>query len=267
MQVPWPFAQYTRGMVLFQTNLGRVQRVQHISQGNLIVKVSNITQTQRENPVLEENLLRTLAAHDTENLFFPRLHHAERVTDAAGQTWHYMFIQDCGHDLHTLVSSRGRFSEDCARAIFSSILAAVEALHQAGYAHLDLKPENILYGADGYFRVCDFGQAQASRFVQSVAGPFGTPAYCSPEQHRANNFDTRRADMFSLGVILFVLLTRTEPDTVSHAIRDETLFTQNDNFSYLSSEARDLIKRLVCGVDKRLSLDQALDHPWLNPLA
>ena len=114
-------------------------------------------------------------------------------------------------------------------ALFATVCEAVNHAHQRGVIHRDLKPSNILVDADGTARVLDFGLAktltETAESVVSVTGSVvGTFPYMSPEQTRANpdEIDTR-ADVYSLGVVLYEALTGRHPypvaGTVSEVIR------------------------------------------------
>jgi serine/threonine protein kinase len=93
---------------------------------------------------------------------------------------------------------------------FAHVLGAVEELHRCGLVHRDLKPGNILVDRHGVVKLVDFGIAQESTPGQFASRPEGTPAYLAPEQ--AAGEPTRpTADVFSLGVILFELLTGQRP--------------------------------------------------------
>ena len=103
---------------------------------------------------------------------------------------------------------------------------ALWAAHQAGIVHLDIKPENIMLRRDGYVKVLDFGIAklaekdkpvatdsEAPTLVQSVTDPgmvIGTASYMSPEQARGEKVDAR-SDIFSLGVVLYEMVTTRRP--------------------------------------------------------
>lgn len=95
------------------------------------------------------------------------------------------------------------------------IAEALEYAHQAGIVHRDLKPSNILIGSNGEPFLVDFGLAKREPTEASVSLDgriLGTPAYMAPEQARGESHDTdHRADVYSLGVILFELLTGDRP--------------------------------------------------------
>lgn len=112
-------------------------------------------------------------------------------------------------DGETLASRLSRGTLDIADALDIAILVAraLEAAHGAGFVHGDVTASNIALAADGSVKVLDFG---LSRRVHTVAGAAGTPGYVAPEQLGSAPVDGR-ADLFSLGVVLYEMLAGARP--------------------------------------------------------
>ncbi|MGZ9073877.1 MAG: serine/threonine-protein kinase [Rhodoplanes sp.] len=125
-----------------------------------------------------------------------------------------------GQDLRRFLRREGRLDSGRMAALMTGICGGVEIAHQSGIFHRDLKPENILLPDNGAGpKVVDFGVAKLTTFsgsdsnTSSVAGTIvGTPAYMAPEQLRGEPVDAR-ADVFSLGVIAYEILTARLPYT------------------------------------------------------
>jgi TolB-like protein/Tfp pilus assembly protein PilF/predicted Ser/Thr protein kinase len=102
-------------------------------------------------------------------------------------------------------------------AVALQISDGLAAAHQAGIVHRDIKPQNILMGKDGRVRICDFGLAKAKRDVTltQAGSTLGTVAYMSPEQAQGKEAD-HRSDIFSLGVVLYEMITGQLPFKGDH---------------------------------------------------
>jgi 5'-AMP-activated protein kinase catalytic alpha subunit len=104
---------------------------------------------------------------------------------------------------------KGRLKEDVARVYFQQLISAVDFCHSRGVYHRDLKPENLLLDEDGNLKVSDFGLSTFGEHMRQdglLHTTCGTPAYVSPEVIAKKGYDGAKADIWSCGVILYVLL-------------------------------------------------------------
>ena len=119
-----------------------------------------------------------------------------------------------GGELFDKIVSAGRLDEDKARLYFRQLVDGVEYCHSKGVCHRDLKPENLLLDENGMLKISDFGlsalydgdaDGNSSR-SQLLHTTCGTPNYVAPEVLADKGYDGRTADVWSCGVILYVLL-------------------------------------------------------------
>lgn len=132
---------------------------------------------------------------------------------AADSGWFISMELVSGRDLGKIIRDRGKLPPAEAVAIVVKVCHGLGAAHAANVIHRDLKPSNIMIQDDGKVLVMDFGLARSSDvssgFTRSGA-VLGTPDYMSPEQARGDSAD-HRSDIFSLGIILYELLTGVVP--------------------------------------------------------
>src|SRR5688572_4602157 len=127
---------------------------------------------------------------------------------------HFIVMEYCpGGTLQDLVKREGALPPERAVALVAHICDAIAYAHRHEVVHRDIKPGNVLVGIDGSVKVGDFGIAKAafaSKDVTTTGKILGTVTYLSPEQARGEEPDGR-SDIYSLGVVLFELLTGRPP--------------------------------------------------------
>lgn len=124
-----------------------------------------------------------------------------------------------GGTLRELLIERGPMPPHAVVAVLRPVLGGLAAAHRAGLVHRDVKPENILISDDGDVKLADFGlvRAVAAASITSTGVILGTAAYLSPEQVRDGNADPR-SDVYSVGVLVYELLTGHTPFTGDSAL-------------------------------------------------
>lgn len=192
-----------------------------------------------------------------------------------------------GGDIFDRLTKKGRYSEDEAKLVFKQLLEAIDYLHDRKIAHRDLKPENILLASkvnDTEIKITDFGVAGSMEHTRSNTSSsssqnglksfktfVGTEAYLAPEVIEAKvasgTYDVM-ADMWSAGVILYVLFAVRYPISSLDMLRNSKMFKydlSSEPWPKISDLAKDLIRKLlVLDPKKRLSAKEALKHPWLE---
>jgi serine/threonine-protein kinase len=117
-----------------------------------------------------------------------------------------------GIDLYDLLEKCGRLPYDVAAIVAMQVARALDYVHYRGIVHRDIKPANIMIARTGGVKVMDFGIARDTNFgdLTEAGTGIGTPAYMSPEQVLGDKLDAR-SDIFSLGVVLYQMLTGKKP--------------------------------------------------------
>jgi len=178
-----------------------------------------------------------------------------------------------GEDLFTYMQRRDfrPLSERRARWIVQQVARSLLVCHKKGISHKDVKLENICLDKRGRPILIDFGFCEFSAPDQKSTRWDGTPEYASPELLLNLPFDTQKADVYSLGVVLFILLTGLFPFELKKRCKvlqrggKPKVDWAKEYYPPLSDCVKELInKMLECDPDKRITLQEVADHPWMK---
>ncbi|CAD8052505.1 unnamed protein product [Paramecium primaurelia] len=194
-----------------------------------------------------------------------------------------------GGDLMTLLMKKDILSEAEARFYMAELVQAVASVHKLGFIHRDLKPDNILLDNYGHIKLSDFGLCKdadihfdkpvfSQKFKskqtrrEKAFSTVGTPDYIAPEVFLQQGYDGS-VDWWSVGVILYEMLVGYPPfytddpsTTCQRIIRFQQCFAFPEE-PKVSQLAKDLISKLVCDANTRLTYDQIIRHPWFGGLS
>ncbi|GAY45793.1 hypothetical protein CUMW_092060 [Citrus unshiu] len=175
-----------------------------------------------------------------------------------------------GGELFDKIAKHGRLKEDEARRYFQQLINAVDYCHSRGVFHRDLKPENLLLDSYGVLKISDFGLSAISQQVREdglLHTACGTPNYVAPEVLNDKGYDGRASDVWSCGVILFVLMAGFLPFDESNLMALYRKICRADFScpSWFSSGAKKLIKRILDpNPDTRMTISQMLEDEWFK---
>ncbi|GAB4833188.1 CBL-interacting serine/threonine-protein kinase 14 [Ancistrocladus abbreviatus] len=166
--------------------------------------------------------------------------------------------------------AKGRFSEDLCRRYFQQLISAVGYCHSRGVYHRDLKPENLLLDENWNLKVSDFGLSAVKDQIRSdgqLHTLCGTPAYVAPEILAKNGYDGAKVDIWSCGVILFVLNAGYLPfnDTNLMALYRKIYRGQFRCPKWTSPDLKRFLSRLLdTNPDTRITIDEIINDPWFK---
>ncbi|XP_055684150.1 cGMP-dependent protein kinase, isozyme 2 forms cD4/T1/T3A/T3B isoform X3 [Lutzomyia longipalpis] len=160
----------------------------------------------------------------------------------------YMLMESClGGELWTILRDRGHFDDATTRFYTACVVEAFDYLHSRNIIYRDLKPENLLLDVQGYVKLVDFGFAKKLQSGRKTWTFCGTPEYVAPEVILNRGHDIS-ADYWSLGVLMFELLTGTPPFTGSDPMRTYNIILKGiDAIEFprnITRNASALIKKL-----------------------
>ncbi|KAM7262498.1 hypothetical protein ACFE04_000181 [Oxalis oulophora] len=174
-----------------------------------------------------------------------------------------------GGELFSKVA-KGRLREDVARAYFQQLISAIDFCHSRGVYHRDLKPENLLLDEEGNLKVTDFGLSAFNEHLKQdglLHTTCGTPAYVAPEVIGKKGYDGAKADLWSCGVILYVLIAGFLPFQDDNIVSMYRKIYRGDFKCppWFSSEARRLITKLLDpNPNSRITIAKVIESPWFK---
>jgi calcium/calmodulin-dependent protein kinase I len=187
-------------------------------------------------------------------------------------TYYLVMERMRGGELFDRIVAKAYYNEKEARDTCKIVLEAVGYCHQNHVAHRDLKPENLLLLSehdDSAVKIADFGFAKKVYKHNCLTTQCGTPGYVAPEILEGTPYD-ERADMWSVGVILYILLGGYPPFIEStqrdlfRKIRKGEYEFHEEYWGTVSTEAKDLISSLLTvDCSTRLTAHQALENGWI----
>ncbi|KAM6169338.1 maternal embryonic leucine zipper kinase isoform 2-T2 [Rhynchocyon petersi] len=181
----------------------------------------------------------------------------------------FMVLEYCpGGELFDYIISQDRLSEEETRVVFRQIVSAVAYVHSQGYAHRDLKPENLLFDEYHNLKLIDFGlcakpKGNKDYHLQTCCGSL---AYAAPELIQGKSYLGSEADVWSMGILLYVLMCGFLPfdDDNVMALYKKIMRGKYEVPQWLSPSSILLLQQML-QVDpkRRISVKNLLNHPWI----
>uniref|UniRef100_A0A3P9KR05 MAP/microtubule affinity-regulating kinase 3 n=1 Tax=Oryzias latipes TaxID=8090 RepID=A0A3P9KR05_ORYLA len=172
-----------------------------------------------------------------------------------------------GGEVFDYLVAHGRMKEKEARAKFRQIVSAVQYCHQKCIVHRDLKAENLLLDAEMNIKIADFGFSNEFTLGNKLDTFCGSPPYAAPELFQGKKYDGPEVDVWSLGVILYTLVSGSLPFDGQNLkeLRERVLRGKYRIPFYMSTDCENLLKKfLILNPSKRGSLEQIMRDRWMN---
>ncbi|XP_045108628.1 serine/threonine-protein kinase SIK3-like isoform X5 [Portunus trituberculatus] len=172
----------------------------------------------------------------------------------------------CG-ELFDYVAMHGKMREREARTKFMQIVAALRYCHKQGIVHRDLKAENLLLDKDLNIKLADFGFSNFYTPGVLLSTWCGSPPYAAPELFEGKEYDGPKADVWSLGVILFVLVCGYLPFDAKtlQTLRSIVVAGKFRIPYFMSSDCDNLIRKMLqVDPERRISIERIMQHRWIT---
>ncbi|GIX87828.1 hypothetical protein CDAR_82921 [Caerostris darwini] len=244
-------------------NFSKVKMAVHyLTKEKVAVKIIDKTKLQ---PKSKQMLSKEISA--MESIQHPHIIRLYEVIETPSKLFLAMEFAEGGELFHR-VANGGRIVEAEAKVLFAQLISAVEYLHKHNIIHRDLKAENVFISNSNTVKVGDFGFSTRVQNLRETLLTFcGSPPYVAPEIFQNENYVGPSVDVWSLGVLLYFIITASLPfkgDTVS-VVKRKILAGHFTVPKFVSKECTDLIQGLLqLDPTKRLVTNQIKSCVWLK---
>ncbi|KAL9244733.1 hypothetical protein vseg_018472 [Gypsophila vaccaria] len=257
------FGKYEMGRLLGQGTFAKVYYAKNIVT-NESVAIKIISKDQVRKAGMMEQIEREISVMRL--VRHPNVVELKEVMASKGRIYFVMeYVK--GGELFTKIS-RGKLKEQFSRKYFQQLISAIDYCHSRGVSHRDLKPENLLLDENGDLKVTDFGLSALPEHLRQdgmLHTQCGTPAYVAPEVLRKKGYDGSKADIWSCGVILYVLIAGYLPfqDVNVMSMYRKLLKGEYEFPTWFPIDAKKLVsKLLVVDPNKRLTIQGIMRQTW-----
>lgn len=253
---------YRLGKTIGRGNFAKVKLATHIPTGvEVAVKIINKTNLSddslkklwREVKIMKmldhPNIVKLFEVIETHDVLYLVLEYA-----SGGEVFDYLV-------------AHGRMKEKEARLKFRQIVSAVEYCHSLNIVHRDLKAENLLLDGDMNIKIADFGFSNIYEKGKQLDTFCGSPPYAAPELFQGKAYDGPEVDIWSLGVILYTLVSGSLPfdGATLKELRERVLRGKYRIPFYMTAECEQLLKKFMVLVPaRRVSLRECMNDAWMN---
>jgi len=243
-------------------NFAKVKLAKHIPTGKEVaIKIIDKTQL---NPGSLQKLFREVRIMKT--LDHPNIVKLYQVIETE-KTLYLVMEYASGGEVFDYLVLHGRMKEKEARAKFRQIVSAVQYCHQKKIIHRDLKAENLLLDSEMNIKIADFGFSNEFVPGNKLDTFCGSPPYAAPELFQGKKYDGPEVDVWSLGVILYTLVSGSLPfdGSTLRELRERVLRGKYRIPFYMSTDCENLLKKfLVLNPTRRASLEVIMKDKWMN---
>nr|XP_040564851.1 serine/threonine-protein kinase MARK2-like isoform X4 [Lepeophtheirus salmonis] len=243
-------------------NFAKVKLARHTATGKEVaIKIIDKTQL---NPGSLQKLFREVRIMKT--LDHPNIVKLFQVIETE-KTLYLVMEYASGGEVFDYLVLHGRMKEKEARAKFRQIVSAVQYCHQKKIIHRDLKAENLLLDSEMNIKIADFGFSNEFIPGNKLDTFCGSPPYAAPELFQGKKYDGPEVDVWSLGVILYTLVSGSLPfdGSTLRELRERVLRGKYRIPFYMSTDCENLLKKfLVLNPVRRASLETIMRDKWMN---